>query len=595
MNSVSPQKYAGLLVLSVIVGACQCGPMPVPDAGVAGGMGGASVAGGTAVAGGSVGGGAMGGGTGGGAVTGGGSTGGGSGSCTVPANVTPIAIDSLCDALQAGLQQNRFSDLTQCGEPIEARDVPFLLGVNAGSCGPDGGLFPASIARLAVKIDAGLMAYDALQAGACRALGRSIGPAEAARCQGSPCERVFVGLVGPGGTCEDSEDCSGSLFCQPTGASSCAGRCVERLASGAECNPDRDLCNRGSPCKAVDGGFRCLVRGPVGAPCAETKDCEAGLGCAQRVCVMRQATGGACTANDSCQNGLGCVFTGASGVCQPRAAMGAACDPAGAGAPPCLESECVKCVGARCIAAGVQSAPCAESRDCRDSFFCGDAGTCLFRARRGGACQTALSGERGSCLYPDDFCRVLSSGSPGVCTQRPSVGEPCGVAAGLTTRCAGSNTYCRYTPGSPGVCAANPQPNEACGSAPGQTTSCATGRCQFDAGVCEAPTGPGTPCSPNASNCRFELYCDSSVAPATCTAKRASGQPCSDNDQCTDGLCDRTTRQCSIPCSTTFDNEGASCRAGCPNGLRDGSGLLLFAMVLGQRSRRRRDTSPGRD
>ena len=582
-RSVPFRKSAVVLLLSTVVGACQCGPQPVPDAGVAGGIGGGAVGGGSVGGGSAVGGGAIGGGVAGGSV------GGGSGSCTVPANAGSLPLENVCEALLLGLERNQFAQLTRCGEPVEARDVPFLNSVTAGDCRADGGFLPASLARLAVKIDAGLMAYDAVQAGACRALGRSLGPAEAGKCQSSPCERVFVGQVGVGGACEDSEDCSGSLFCQPAGASTCAGRCVARLASGAECNPDRDLCNRGSPCKAVDGGFRCLVRGPVGAACSETKDCEAGLGCAQRVCVTRQGMGGACTANDGCQTGLGCVFSGASGSCQSRAVMGAACDPSGVGAPPCVESECVKCVGARCIAAGVQNAPCQQSNDCRDSFFCGDAGTCLFRARRGAQCQTN-PGDRGSCLYSADFCRVVTSGTPGVCTARPAVGEACGLIPGFTTLCTGNDTYCRFTGGAAGVCAAPPLPTEACGTAPGSSPSCATGRCNLDAGICEAPTGAGTPCTPRNSNCRADLFCDATLAQPACTSKKTSGQTCSSDEHCTDGLCDRTTRRCSIPCSTSFDNEGASCRAGCPNGLRDGSGLLLFAMVLGQRGARRRVT-----
>ncbi len=580
MNRFTPTLA---LVFCCLVQACQCGPQPGPDAGVAGGGGGGrGAAGGTATGGGSGAGAAAG-----GAATGGGggaAAGGGSASCTIPANAGTIPLESVCDALLLGFERSRFVELTQCGEPIQARDMPFLIGVTTGDCSADGGQLPVPLARLAVKIDAGLMTYDAAAAGACRALGRSLGPTDAARCQGSPCERVFLGRVQAGGVCEDSEDCIGSLFCQPTGAATCAGRCVARLTSGAACNPDRDLCDRGSPCKAVDGGFRCLVRGAVGAPCAATKDCEAGLGCAQRQCVTRQGTGGACTSNEGCQSDLGCVLTGATGVCQPRAALGALCSSRGTGAPPCIVSECIDCVGGRCIAAGIQNAPCATSNDCRNSYFCGDAGTCLFRGRRGEPCQGPTRGQLGSCLYTADFCRVLVAGTAGVCTQLPAVGEPCGTTPGLTTSCTG-NTYCRYTPGAPGVCAASPRPTEPCGTAEGMSDYCSTGRCNLDAGVCEAPTGPGTPCNPSSSNCRDDLFCDGALAQPVCTAKKASGQPCSADDQCTEFLCDRTTRRCSIPCSTTFDKEGASC-GGCPNGLRDGSGLLLFAMVLSRPKRR---------
>jgi hypothetical protein len=292
--------------------------------------------------------------------------------------------------------------------------------------------------------------------------------------------------------------------------------------------------------------------------------------------------------HEDCQPALGCVEQAGARTCRPRAQLGGACATDGRGAAPCVDSPCVKCVGGQCVAAGVQDSACQRDVDCRASFYCGSAGTCLFRVRRGETCQlTASADSRGNCLYPSDFCRI-TSGTTGVCTERPALGAPCGPGPGLTTNCAGNDTYCQFAPGDAGVCSLPPQANEACGTRPGLSRDCRTGFCDLDAGVCAAPLLTGLPCNPQSNTCATDLYCQRPPLPQVCSAKKATGQACSFDEQCGESLCDRVTRRCSLACSTTFDKEGASCQSGCPNGLRDGWIFLFFAMTVGPMSRRRR-------
>lgn len=552
---------------------CQCGPTSQQDGGTSGGA---------------VGGGAMGGGsTGGGGGVSGGGTGGGMLSCTVTPGNLPLT--SLCDALSVGARGMQKSTMTTCGEPIRDSDVAHFAGIPSTVCGADGGFFSSSIEKLAMKIDAGVMAYDPVAAHACQALGRMNGGRPGLACPNDPCSQVFRGLVGAGGACEDSEDCAGAMFCQPTGELSCSGRCVARLGAGTSCDPDRDLCERGNPCLAVDGGFRCKVRQGVGGRCADAKDCEPGLGCAFGACAVRQAAGAACTdttTHGDCLPDLGCVRQGTTTTCQPRANLGASCSEGGAGAPPCVATECVECVGGRCIAAGIEGAPCALASDCREAYFCGDGGTCVFRARSTEPCQRR-SDPRGSCLYPDEFCSSPTAGAVGTCRPSPRTGEACGTTPELSPSCVDEADFCRITSGQRGTCAKRPIPPEACGFDAGLSTICREGKCV--GGSCVAPTAPGTPCLPRDANCRNDSFCDDSSPTApVCALKRASGSPCTDSVQCVGELCDRTTQRCSVACSSTFDKEGASCASGCPNGLRDAAQLLLFSMVLGPFARRRR-------
>lgn len=569
----------GAVVLSTVFASCQCGSPSSPDGGTAGGV--ASTGGGTN-------GGTSGGATGGG-TSGGGSVGGGTVSCTVSPGTLPL--EDVCAALLVGARGLQKSTQTSCGEPIQDADLPFLAQLDVGTCAPDGGFFANALERLAQKLDAGRMAYDPVSAHACQALGRLNGGRPGLTCPNNPCEQVFRGLVPLGGACDDSEDCTGELFCRPTGETSCVGRCAARLSPGAACNPDRDLCERGSPCRAADGGFRCLVRAGVGGRCADEKDCQPNLGCANGSCATRQPVGSACldtSGHADCLPELGCVRVGSARTCQPRAQLGGSCDRAGNGAPPCVTSECVECNGGRCIAAGITGAPCTGPTDCRGSFFCGDAGTCVFRARRGEPCQVlAAANPQGSCLYPADFCSVMTPGSAGTCQPKPNTGEPCGAGPGLSSQCQQADDFCRVPSGASGACANKPVAPEACGRDAGLSPTCREGKCL--AGACVAPTAPGTPCTVNDANCRGDAFCDDTVSSApVCALKRAAGAACTTSEQCADGLCDRTTNRCSVACSTTFDNEGASCAVGCPNGLRDGATLLLFSMVLTPLGRRRR-------
>lgn len=588
--------------------ACDCGARSGDDAGMAGGSAGG--------AGGGSGGGSAGGtSNGGGSSSGGGGATGGSGGgfvigapgprCTGPfdAGVLPTGVlpwSELCAALaNAAVNYDRVSAVT-CNEPLTEADFghlsPMLGSSNPAADCADGGVYALLLAQMGNSIDAGRMAYDGSKAFTCRALGRAtnycgaLGDSAAA----TACTEVFVGLVQQGGACTESEECAGSLFCQPAGLNNCAGTCVPRLGEGQNCNPSRELCARGLSCKnPLDAGFRCQSRSDAGVGCGSDSDCQPTLRCSQQLCVRPGGEGAPCVDIDEhkdCASDLGCVQNGQSAICQKRAALGQPCSAQGQGVPPCIDSSCVECSldAGVCVVSGMQGWECHGDSDCRGAFFCARPsmfadGVCVLRARRGETCTPGSSpGTKGSCLYDDDFCQANGS-AMGVCTALPTLGQPCGTGSNLAATCQGDAVYCRHDAGSPGNCTSDPGLGEPCGSSSNQG-SCRQGFCKADAGnTCQPLLGLNEPCSPNASNCGAGSYCDPTQR--LCLAQLATEAPCTIDEQCLAGLCDPIAHQCTSQCSTNFDNEGASCRAGCPNGLRDLSTLLLFALVLLPRRR----------
>jgi len=145
------------------------------------------------------------------------------------------------------------------------------------------------------------------------------------------------------------------------------------------------------------------------------------------------------------------------------------------------------------------------------------------------ACMTSawvgITADGAACNFANE-CGVDSTcATSGLCTPKPTVGQPCG------TGCA-SGLYCNVT-------------------------------------TCAAQLGAGQTCS-STTQCTKGLFCDLAALTPTCTALHDTGQACTGSASCTSGRCNPGT--CSGTGGSCFTNAG--CFAHCSNN--------TFSCTLGQ-------------
>lgn len=153
------------------------------------------------------------------------------------------------------------------------------------------------------------------------------------------CARVFDGTQQPGEPCDSNFDCAqieGSM-------TTCVfhdgiSECVRTLygAQGASCDPFARPIE--TDCNEYEGldcsGGQCVALGQFGDACVYDGDCVREAYCESASCQPRKALGEAC--DDNCEYGLKCV----NGICGGE--LGAACS---------AGSECSssKCIQGRCV------------------------------------------------------------------------------------------------------------------------------------------------------------------------------------------------------------------------------------------------------
>ncbi len=430
---------------------------------------------------------------------------------------------------------------------------------------------------------------------------------------GAPCDA-------DGDACSNSDSCSGGLckagaavVCEPAGP--CADVACDGKTGACVVTPKADA----TPCTAVD---LCVVAGACakGTCLGTPKTCDDGEGCTQDSCdsvtgVCKHdaaatqnkpcdADGSVCTVGDACDGGsckagpaLSCDdgnpctkgACDAAAGCTQTNADGQACDD-GDG---CSEGD--TCGGGSCKP-GKSVCGCAKDADCEakdDGNPCNGVLACDLSAlpytckpkpgtvvvcdpKAGGACadsacdpasgtckQTAKD-EGTACNADDSVCTQDDGCFGGVCTAGQAVscddGNPCTVDSCHPTK------GCEHVAKTSGACDAD-------GSACTEQDSCKAGVCVAGptktctgGGVCTVaacvpatgacattPKADGTPCDADGSICTANDGCLGGF----CTPGLELN--CSDDNPCTDDICDSKGGCSHVNNSSPCDKDGNAC------------------------------------
>jgi hypothetical protein len=541
-----------------------------------------------------------------------------------------IPFSDYCNEVYQGFVNAELPAIT-CGSPLTTADL-MHLSIESGlantyasvfaqaSC--DGGQFGLFYAQFSQSLDAGRMTYDGYRAGQCRQMGEQQGAANLLNNPDSGinafCAGAIVGTVALTGACNFSEECAGDAYCLPAGPGACGGSCVSRLAPGQRCDPNIDLCSQADVATCIDpqdgGSPSCLTPSPLGGPCA-LQGCQPNLLCGDvsQVCIasLAVAAGSQCQnaggSPSDCIKGVDCVATGDGGaLCMAPAAQGQPCntdETNGTGLPNC-GGACQLCLstdggapdpvlGGVCTPVTPLAGACTADFQCPAGAYCllaadgGFPGTCTRQPRTSESCAllagTSLpdpNGEQGNCMYADTFClRATQFDNTGVCTAIPAqAGDTCGTGPNLYLFCPG--TLSCIGSGAFGTCQASPTAGQVCAPLAGVGTPCdSTSYC--DGGSCVPLPSLNEDCN-NAGACAGNLFCadgglilsDGGLSTGTCLQVLAPGVACTDPNSCgTSLVCDVYTNTCLSPCTGNYT------QCGCPDGARDISAYLLYAVV----------------
>ena len=331
--------------------------------------------------------------------------------------------------------------------------------------------------------------------------------------------------------CESGE-CTGQSFIKPktcSGGTCSAGGATLNCAPTSSCfagGCDSDGCTltpspAGTVCaEAASGGGYTFTAAQT---CNGTGQCAKGGGQAPCpggfVCVDGETCGSSCGPGVACQPGWYCA---AGNVCQPKRSNGDVCT----GDAQCLD---LHCANGFCCPAG---------KCCNQNFHCDDANVCTDDA-----CSELFicSSENNTAPCQDGICDGLGFTHPKSCL----VGS-CQAGGGLQD-CSGDNN-CKVYSCAPGGCgitdaAAGTQCQAATCSG---STSTAPLLCN-GSGTCAVGGGsspcPGGYACESATKCRTSCLEDNDCAGShfcggdQCQPKRANGDACAANEQCTSTYC----------------------------------------------------------
>ena len=406
---------------------------------------------------------------------------------------------------------------------------------------------------------------DVCQDGVCNA-GGAVECDDANDCTQDHCDDAgvcqYLPLDGPGFACDDGNPCTGPGASDRCVAGACVGAarvcsdgdaCTldwcdaaagsESSACQSESVDDGDPCDDEDACTLVSSCQQgvCTASGPPlscddGNPCTIDAACDSQTG----LCATEDATDGS-----PCDGFFGACVESAvcvAGKCEPQAVkpclsedpcMEGACDPEsgdcaftpkGVGAACALDDPCV--ITAVCNAGGLCEA--AQLKTCPQGTNPCQLTSC--DAAQGGLCVPANVADDTDCSS-GDLCMDASCVA-GVCQAQP---KDCADLKTGDEVC--QNVWCDPAEG----CKVENLEGEPCVYGPcTEGDACdATGACK--AGVakdcsttnsCQVPIG----CDTGSGECIYDVLPDSS----SCD----DGNPCTENDQCTDGGCAGQWRSC---------------------------------------------------
>jgi hypothetical protein len=269
----------------------------------------------------------------------------------------------------------------------------------------------SELATVMQEVAAGLVTYDATQAGACIALLDGYPCTQTAGVQQFPllsraCQLVFVGSTPVGGTCRFSEECVANSSCvrgDACATSCCAGTCTAPampLPLQANCSPvaAADVCGVDGYCAPAEPGASAYV-------------------CTPRIAVA----GAACVDRDACAPPMVCkaddtsASTSFAGHCHQPSPHGATCDPDGAGCE--ADGDFCSVDSNTCVARLGAGQPCQANGDCKGFERCEPASlTCVAFPRAAEACDASV----------DEPClgELLCDPTTRLCTA-PTTGTAC--------------------------------------------------------------------------------------------------------------------------------------------------------------------------
>ena len=354
-----------------------------------------------------------------------------------------------------------------------------------------------------------------------------------ARCIAGVCaaQDAGSGTCGDAGLpcCETSPPCSAALVCGTRGR--CEEACGARDAPCCVVN-DTPTCNAGLSCA---GNGRCGVadaglpdagvKQPLGAACAVSSECQAGLYCQTLgftggSCTKTCTTDSTCGAGNRCgvnpnnRGGTKLCLKGCTqaGLADPTCRSGYVCDRQPLGSldggggcyPRCASTS--TCGGAptcdsRGFCSGTVGFACAEGTSCAANQQC-----------TGRHCVSVACGASSQPCCQGNVCNTGLACRNSACTACGGSNQPCCA----NNTCNGQNV-CQTSGGNAGLCI-TPTPSAALGAACEVAGNCASNTCivelpsgAFNGGYCSQPCPPtcpsGSHCSPYVVNGADTPFC----------------------------------------------------------------------------------------
>jgi hypothetical protein len=355
---------------------------------------------------------------------------------------------------------------------------------------------------------------------------------------GEDCGGICATKCADGLGCAKGTDCA-STFCNGTSQVCVATQCADGELNGQE--------------TAVDCGGICATK------CADGKGCQAGADCASTFC---NGTSQVCVATqcaDGEQNGQETAVD-CGGICATKCAGGKGCQ---AGA------DCVStfCNGTSQVCVATQ---CDDGELNGDETAADCGGSCPTKCANGLGCAAGADCSSAFCNTQDSLCAEPACDDDqvngdetgldcgGSCSTKCADGEGCQVATDCASEaCHANNLFCVATtcedgaqdgqetgPDCGGTCAAKCAIGVGCSGA----ADCQSNACNENTLVCYVPS-----CSDGAKNGSETGTDCGGPCPTTCPLDGG----CSQNADCTSGMCHATTQVCVASL--------------CENGVQDGS------------------------